>query len=37
LGIALMESIHEHFDRQRPPFPMYAYTSKVPFGNYIRA
>jgi hypothetical protein len=31
LGIDLMESIYEHFDRQRPPFPMYAYTSKGPF------
>src|SRR5271168_3806449 len=31
LGIDLMEEIFEHFDRQRPPFPMYAYTSKGPF------
>jgi hypothetical protein len=31
LGIDLMERIYEHFDRQRPPFPMYAYTSKGPF------
>jgi predicted nucleotide-binding protein len=30
-GIDLMEEIYEHFDRQRPPFPMYAYTSKGPF------
>lgn len=31
LGIDLMEKIYEHFDRQRPSFPMYAYTSKGPF------
>jgi hypothetical protein len=31
LGIELMEWIYEHFDRQRPRFPMYAYTSKGPF------
>ena len=31
LGIELMEKIYEHFDRKRPPFPMYAYTSKGPF------
>ena len=26
-----MEDIFEHFNYQRPPFPMYAYTSKGPF------
>ena len=31
LGINLMEDIFEHFNYQRPPFPMYAYTSKGPF------
>ena len=31
LGIELMEKIYEHFDRKRPPFPMYAYTSQGPF------
>ena len=31
LGIDLMEKIYAHFDRQRPSFPMYAYTSKGPF------
>jgi hypothetical protein len=31
LGVDLMEDIFEHFERQRPPFPIYAYTSKGPF------
>jgi len=31
LGINLMEQIYEHFNHQRPDFPMYAYTSKGPF------
>ena len=31
LGINLMEDIFEHFNYQRSPFPMYAYTSKGPF------
>jgi CheY-like chemotaxis protein len=30
-GIALMEQIHKHYKNRKPPFPMYAYTSKGPF------
>jgi hypothetical protein len=30
-GITLMENIYDHFNKQPPPFPMYAYTSKGPF------
>jgi len=30
-GITLMENIYEHFKKQAPPFPIYAYTSKGPF------
>ena len=30
-GIILMENIYKHFKNQKPPFPMYAYTSKGPF------
>lgn len=31
IGIALMRQIYEHFKKQPPPFPIYAYTSKGPF------
>jgi hypothetical protein len=31
VGITLMKNIFEHFGRNPPPFPMYAYTSKGPF------
>ena len=30
-GITLMREIYEHFKKRRPPFQMYAYTSKGPF------
>jgi hypothetical protein len=31
VGITLMENIYHHFGDKKPPFPMYAYTSKGPF------